>query len=202
MGGGDVKLLAGIALVQPVYEGMIFVLAVLLVAAVSASIVLCLYYVGGFLLTKPKIKWNTSRKRNSGILILVSAIILSQIIQTDLLSFFWVITMALALILGVLFYAFEDEVKKHSFLKRISISELEDDEVLAVEHLTKEEKEKWGKDIPNLVGTVDVKGLQHRGLTQIPVYRNLPKFAPFLLLGILLVYSFPSLVSEIVPSFL
>ena len=65
MGGGDIKLLAGIALVQPLYQGMIFVLGVLLVAAVSASIIMAIWYVGGFLLSGHKINWKTPRKKTA-----------------------------------------------------------------------------------------------------------------------------------------
>lgn len=202
MGGGDIKLLAGVALVQPTFEGMVFPLAVLLIGALSACMVFCVYYVGGFLLSKPKIHWNTPRKKGAGIL-LAAFILLFLYMNTQLPSGgMTLILLEAAMILGLIFYAFEEEVKKHAFLKRIPLSELEEDEVLAIEHLTKEEKEKWGTTIPDLISREDIPALKHKGLSTIPVYRNLPKFAPFLLIGILATYLFPEWVSQIVPSFL
>lgn len=202
MGGGDIKLLAGIALVQPTFQGMIFPFAVLLIGALSACIVFCIYYVGGFLLSKPKINWKTERKRNTGIMAALVVALLLMIAQQPVpIGILFTLT-TIALLFGLLFYAFEDEVKIHSFLKRIPLNELEDDEVLALEHLTKEEKEKWGQTIPSLISREDIMALKHKGITHVPVYRNLPKFAPFLLIGILATYLFPELVAQLVPSFL
>ena len=202
MGGGDIKLLAGIALVQPTYEGMVFPLAVLLIGALSACMVFCMYYVGGFLVSKPKIHWNTPRKKGAGILLVVFIALFLYMNAQLPAGGITLLLLEIAMILGLIFYAFEDEVKKHAFLKRIPLSELEDDEVLAIEHLTKEEKEKWGTKINDLISREDIPALKHKGLTTIPVYRNLPKFAPFLLTGILATYLFPEWISQIVPSFL
>lgn len=110
----------------------------------------------------------------------------------------WVL--GISLLAGILFYAFEEEIKTHSFLKRITLDELEDDEVLAVEHLTQEEKQKLGKHATDLIGTEDKMKLKHMGIHTLPVYRNLPKFAPFLFIGILVVYLFPEWIIPLVPA--
>ncbi len=200
VGGGDIKLLIGIALVQPVYQGMIFVLAILLVGALTACAVLCIQYVGSYLLTKPKIDWNTNRKKTAGIFFLATLVygVYSHnlgVIRPELN-----IALIAAMILGALFYAFEEEVKKHSFLQRIPLNQLEDDEVLAAEHLTEEEKKRFGKKVPGIIGTEDVLKLTHMGFQTMPVYRRLPKFAPFLLMGVGLTYLFPRTLIGIVPA--
>lgn len=202
MGGGDIKLLAGMALVQPVYQGMIFVLGVLLVAALAACVALGAYYVSGYWLTKPKVNWNTPRKRMSALFGLAVIGFVGYALQRELLNAEMSLLLGVSLFIGVVFYAFEEEIKAHAFLKRIPLSELEDDEVLATEQLSEEEKKRFGKNIPGLVGTEDTLRLTHMGFRTIPVYRNLPKFAPFLLVGMLVVYLFPGALTGIVPAFL
>ncbi len=199
IGGGDIKLLAGMALVQPVFAGMIFVFAVLFVAALTACLGLSVYYVGNFLLTKPKIAWKTQRKMSAGIMLLGVLVLGWLNVQNPLWSIETTLFIGVSLFAGILFYAFEEEIKRHAFLKRIPLEQLEDDEVLAMEHLTAEEKQKMEKNISALVGTDDTLKLKQLGFHTIPVYRNLPKFAPFLLLGTLITYLFPQWVSQFVP---
>ncbi len=200
IGGGDIKLLAGLALVQPTFNGMIFPFAVLLVGTLLACLALSVYYAGGFLLTRPKIKWKTRRKMAS----LVMGVGIIALIYYATTNPQWpretTALLGISLLAGIIFYALEDEIKTHAFLKRITLEQLEDDEVLATEHLTHEEKEKWGKHIPNLIGTEDKLRLTHMNIHTIPVYRNLPKFAPFLLVGIIVVYLFPDWVLPLVPA--
>lgn len=200
IGGGDIKLLAGIALVQPLYAGMLFPFAVLLIGTLLACLVLSAYYVGGFLLTRPKIKWKTKRKMAAGIMLLGMVLYFIYTLNNPWWPAETTFILGISLIAGIIFYALEDEIKTHAFLKRITLDQLEDDEVLAIEHLTHDEKEKWGKTIPSLIGTDDKLRLKHMGVHTVPVYRNLPKFAPFLLLGIIATYLFPEWILPLVPA--
>ena len=202
IGGGDIKLLAGMALVQPTYEGMVFPLAVLLIGALSACIGFGIYYTGAFLLSRKKMEWNTPRKKIAAILAIGLVLVTGYTHATLPEAGIMFILLELALGLGLAFYAFEEEIKTHSFLRRIALDELEDDEVLAREHFTQEEIKKWGEKIPGLVSREDIPHLKQKGFHTLPVYRNLPKFAPFLLVGIIITYLFPEWVSQIVPSFL
>ena len=199
LGGGDIKLLAGMALVQPVYHGMIFVVSVLLVASVLACAGLCVYYVGGYLLSRPKVNWNSMRKKLSAFMLIFLFAFFAYFINLGIFSFLVGTALLIALGLGIIFYALEDELKAHAFLKRIPLEQLEDDELLAVEHLSAEEKAKLGKNIPQLIDRTDILRFRHAGLHTIPVYRNLPKFAPFLLLGVLVVYVFPEILRPFIP---
>lgn len=200
IGGGDIKLLAGMALVQPIYAGMIFPFAVLLVGTLMACLVLSVYYAGGFLLSQGKINWKTKRKMSAGIMTIAMGALIYYVTTLQLWPVETVAVLSVSILAGMVFYTLEDEIKTFAFLKRITIEQLEDDEVLAIEHLTQEEKEKWGKSIPNLVGTDDKLRLKQMNVHTIPVYRNLPKFAPFLLFGIVFVYLFPEWVLPLVPA--
>jgi Flp pilus assembly protein protease CpaA len=247
MGGGDIYLLAGLSLVQPTFQGMIFPLAVLLIGALSACMVFGVYYVGKFLLSKPRINWHTPRKKGAGILLVIFVALFIYMNAQLSEGGITLILLEIAMVLGLVFYAFEDEIKKHHFLKKIEIGQLEDDEVLAIEHLTTKEsatireisnqlaEKEWDhysklrsandfrkkidayvyfafnrifnagkKEAPssNLISREYIEGLRGNGITHVPVYRNLPKFAPFLLIGILATYFFPEYVSQLVPSFL
>lgn len=199
IGGGDIKLLAGIALVQPTFDGMLFPLAVLLVGTLLACLGFSVYYVGKYFLTRPHIQWKTNRKIVAGLLLLAAGGFISYFFQRGIWPSEVSVLISVSLAAGIIFYAFEDEVKKHAFLKRITLEQLEDDEVLAVEHMTHEEKEKFGKNIPNLIGREDILRLKHANMHTIPVYRNLPRFAPFLFAGMLATYLYPEWVSTIVP---
>lgn len=199
IGGGDIKLLAGIALVQPLYQGMIFPLAVLLVGTLLACLGFSTYYVGKYLLTRPHIHWKTTRKMVAAALFLAAGAFMGYFSQQGIWPMEMSVLISVSLLAGIIFYAFEEEIKKHAFLKHITLEQLEDDEVLAVEHLTKEEKEKWGKNVPNLIGREDITALKHMNMHTIPVYRNLPRFAPFLFAGMVATYLYPEWISTIIP---
>ncbi len=199
IGGGDIKLLAGIALVQPLYQGMIFPLAVLLVGTLLACAGFSVYYVGKYLLTRPRIQWKTKRKIVAGLLFLAAGAFMAYFSHQGIWPLEMSVLIGVSLLAGIIFYAFEEEIKKHAFLKHITLEQLEDDEVLAVEHLTNEEKEKFGKNVPNLIGREDILRLKHANMHTIPVYRDLPRFAPFLFAGMGVTYLYPEWISTIVP---
>lgn len=199
LGGGDIKLLAGMALVQPLYEGQLFVLSVLLVASLAACVGLCIRYVGGYLLSKPKINWNETKKKLGMGMLIVVLVFIAYSTANEIFSLLQGTILLLALGMGIIFYMLENEIKTHAFLKRIPLEEMEDDELLAVEHLSAEEKQKLGKEIPALIDRGDIQRFKHMGMHTIPVYRDLPKFAPFLFVGVLLVYLFPEALSAFIP---
>jgi Flp pilus assembly protein protease CpaA len=200
IGGGDIKLLAGISLVQPIFGGMVFVLSVLVVATIAASIGLSVWYVGNFLLTRPTIKWNTKRKKHALLFLTGITAYMFWAFNYSAMPPAMARVFGTALFFGIVFYGFEEEIREKMFLTRIPPEELEEDELLAEEHLTEEEKEKFGKEIPSLIEFSDKLKLKQMGFKTIPVYRNLPKFAPFLLIGILGTYLFPEIISQIVPA--
>ncbi|MBM3282439.1 MAG: prepilin peptidase [Candidatus Diapherotrites archaeon] len=202
IGGGDIKLLAGLALIQPTFNGMIFPFAVLLVGTLLACLGLSIYYTGMFVLSRKKIHWKNNRKKSAALMGAAVAGVMYYVFTQGLWSSETIVVLSIAMLAGIIFYALEEEIKEHSFLKRITLNELEDDEVLAIEHLSPEEKEKWGKNIPNLIGTSDKIRLQHMNFHTIPVYRNLPKFAPFLFAGIIIVYMYPEWITPLIPGVL
>ncbi|QQR92737.1 MAG: prepilin peptidase [Candidatus Iainarchaeum archaeon] len=199
LGGGDIKLLAGMAVVQPIYQGQLFVLSVLLVACIVACVGLCIQYVGSYLLSKPKINWKEPRKRLGFGMVIALIVFLAYSFDQGIFSPIQAIVLLLAVGMGILFYMLEDEIKVHAFLKRIPLEQVEDDELLAAEHLSHEEKQKLGKDIPALIDRGDIARFRHAGMHTIPVYRDLPKFAPFLFAGVLVVYVFPGVLSAFIP---
>lgn len=201
IGGGDIKLLVGVALVQPTYEGMIFVFGVLFTGTLLACLGLSTYYVIKLLAEKKPIQWNTRRKKMGALYaggILVYAYYAPSFVSwgAEVNAF-----LSAAVFAGIIFYALEEEIKKNSFLKNVEVEKLEDDEVLALEHLTTEQREKLGKNVPELIGREDILRFKHAGITHLPVYRNLPKFAPFLFAGMLITYLFPTALSTLIPAF-
>ncbi len=202
IGGGDVKLLAGIAIMQPTLNGMIFPLAVLIVAALAASAGFGIYYAVGLWKKKVKIEWNTQRKKVAAIMGLSVGIVLFHAAGSGYYPESFILTMGGALLFGMIFYALEEEIKKHYFLKWVSVSELEEEEILAQEALSEEDRKTWGESVPALLGAKEIAVLQTAKIGRVPVYRDLPRFGPFLFAGVVLTYALPEWVAVLVPAIL
>ncbi|MDP2665948.1 MAG: A24 family peptidase [Candidatus Diapherotrites archaeon] len=191
IGGGDIKLLAGIALVQPVFGGMLFPLVVLLVATLLASIVFGFVYVGQLWKTRPRIEWKKKKWGKTMVYLLVTVGALTYMAINPIFPLLAILIFALALGSGLLYQVFEDEIKAKQFLQHLSVETIEEDEVVAIEHLDTKTKTKWGGKFPTLIGPTEAKRLKQLEIHTIPVYRNLPRFGPFLFLGMVIAYLLP-----------
>ena len=95
--------------------------------------------------------------------------------------------------LGVVYYALENGIRKHFFLQQVPIAKLEEDEIIAFDELPKNIQEKWKMGVKRVMEKTDQKALEEMGIKIVPVYRNLPRFGPFLFVGLL--------VSLVIPTF-
>jgi len=182
IGGGDVKLFLGIALLNPT-NNYLFLTAVLLFMAGSALIFYTTYYFVKYARKGINLKEN---KKGITKAIIFGAIMITYlcIITTQgLIEEESAKIIGIPLIFGFIFVAFQEGIKKNFFEKKIRIKEIEEDEVIAegrngkqIEALLK------GKQ---LIGEKEKKLLKKNGVKYIYVLRGLPPLAPFILIGII-----------------
>jgi hypothetical protein len=92
---------------------------------------------------------------------------------------------------ALIFLALEQGIRKNFFLKQISLKALEEDEIIALEHLPEKVQKKLSLKGKRIIGEPEKKLLKELNITKIPVYRDLPKFAPFVFLGVVLALVLP-----------
>ncbi|MCD6434377.1 MAG: hypothetical protein J7L14_02090, partial [Candidatus Diapherotrites archaeon] len=116
-----------------------------------------------------------------------------------LLLFFYILVLYLlnanSILLALVFIAaigvvpavsFSNEIKKEFFVKFLSIEKLEEGDVVAHEFLTKKAVKILGKDrFRGILRNEDIKKLKRAKIGRIAVYRDMPPFAPFVLLGVI-----------------
>ena len=85
---------------------------------------------------------------------------------------------------GSIIIIFEDEIKKHIYLKQKPIAKLEEGDVFASEFATKEliTKLKLGKR--TVLEKEDIKRAKLLRLKALPIFDNLPRFGIYILLGL------------------
>ncbi len=191
LGGGDVKLFAGIALTLPYWNGTVFVLPLLFYSALSAATVLGVYY--GIQYYRKGIDWKLNEKsvQRAAVFGIVFIAYLAVAKYYRILPDYVVFSVIVPLMVSLFFFAFEKGIRETFFLKQIPLKQAEEDEILALEKLSdKQYKAVQGKTLLEEKGKAKLKSLN---VSHIWVYRDLPKFAPFILLAALLLLAFPQL---------
>ena len=195
IGGGDVKLFTGIAMLLPFLNEKVFIAHVLLAAAVLSIVFYSVYFV-----TKYARKGISLEENRQGI---VKAVVLGAMIaayiyymhSAGFLALEAAIIFFATSLFALVFIAFEAGIKKNFFLKEIALGELEEDEVVAGDFLNQEIKEKLRLKGKGVLGEREIEKLRQAGVKRIAVYRNMPPFAPFILLGCIIVLAWPELFS-------
>jgi len=195
LGGGDVKLFTGMALLLPYYQNQPFVLNVLLVAALTSVVAISSYYLVKYFRVGIKMKENRSSLIKSfalGILLLMYFVFLYLL---GFIRVFAAVSLFIPMFFALLFLAFENGIKKNFFLKHISLKELEEDEIIAKEFIDQAVLSEAGLSFKGVISVEDAKKLVKLGLKELPVYRSLPPFAPFILLGVIFSFFWPDFFS-------
>ncbi len=84
--------------------------------------------------------------------------------------------------------AMKKQVMKEIIVKKIKISEVEDEDILATEEMDKKIIEKYGVErVLTRENVEKLKKVQREtGMNLFPVYKNLPRFGPYVLAGLIL----------------
>jgi len=193
IGGGDVKLFTGIALLLPLYNGRVFIVHALLGAALLSMVFYSVYFVARY--WRKGIRLQENREGITRALVLGAIIAAYMYYMTAMGFLTGTVPVMLAVVMGfaLLFLALEKGIKKNFFLKEIALEKLEEDEVVATEFLEHGLKEKLGLGFKGIIGNREVEKLRELGVKSIPVYRSMPPFGPFIFLGVAAALFFPEL---------
>jgi len=198
IGGGDVKLFAGIAMAMPFIGGIVFILPVLLYSALVAVMFLSVYY----FVKLARLKKLALKENMQGIVNAVGlgAILAAYFYFMTSIGFFQLqnaLVLAIPLGFACLFLALEKSIRKNFFLKEVPVGKLEEDELIALEFLPEKIREKINPKAKRIIDEKMLKELKKMKITKILVYRNLPRFAPFILAGVILAILRPELVAGV-----
>ena len=191
VGGGDVKLYAGIALALPFYDGAVFIVPAALLAALAAVVFFSVYYISKYLRRGIDLKYNSEGIRRACILAAVAAVYFWAILRTGFVSEQYVATLGIPIVFGIAFMALERGIRKEFFVKEIAVSEMEEDEILALDFMEPSERKKIESKMKWVFSAGDGKTLEKSGIHKIMVYRNLPRFGPFIFIGIVAALAVP-----------
>jgi Flp pilus assembly protein protease CpaA len=182
IGGGDVKLFLGIALLNPA-NNYLFLVAVLLFMAGGALIFYSTYYFVKYARKGINLEENKKGITKAIIFGAITTLYLCIITTQGLIGKESAEIIGIPIMFGLVFVAFQEGIKKNFFEKKIKIKELEEDEVIAEErNPSKILKLLKGKQ---LIGENEKKLLKKNGVKYIYVLRGLPPLGPFILLGII-----------------
>lgn len=194
LGGGDVKFLVAMALLLPFYKEQPFMLSALLIAALSSAFIVSLIMLVRFFRSRkrPKIKIDAEMIKTIALGIVIIAYLVAFSFFGNL-NFLAMLVISIPLIFSIAFLALRAEIQESFFLRWVSIDSLEEDEIVAKEYLEKDLVEKLGLSFKGIITEKDKEKLKKAGVVKVPVYRNLPPFAPFLLFGIVVAAIIPDI---------
>ena len=190
IGGGDVKLFAGISFVLPFLNGRIFIFDVIVASAIIAVLFLSTYYVLKYSKIGIKIGENRKGIMRAGIIGAGILIYFIFILQMGIAKPETVALLGTTMVFALVFLALEQGIRRNFFLERVKISEMDEDELIAADELDAATKEKIGIGIKGIADADVLRKIKELGISEVPVYRNLPKFAPFVLVGCVVIIVF------------
>ncbi len=195
VGGGDVKLLTAIAFLLPMFGGSMFLLNALFIAALLAVTFYAVYFAAKYWRTGINWRENRGSVKKAGLFGIVVIAYFFALVQMKLLAVTAVLILAVPLGFALVFMSFERGIRKNFFLEKVKLDKLGEDEVIALEFLDKKIKKKLNLKIKGVFGKEEIEKLKKLRVEQVPVYRGMPPFAPFILLGCIAALAQPDLIS-------
>jgi len=179
IGGGDVKIFTGIALLNP-YNELNFLITLCFFAAISSMVFYSIFYSIKYLRVGFVKKDNEEGIRSALFLGAVLIAYFVIMLQTGIIGIEFMTLVGFPFVLGLMFIALQNGIKKEFFEKNISLSKMEEDEVISENNSEKILKILKGK---KLLGDKEIKLLKKNGIKNVIVLRDLPKFGPFIFVG-------------------
>lgn len=194
LGGGDIKMITGLALMIPFFNGKTFVLQASIFAALTSLLFYSVYFTTK-ILRKKKILFSEIKKDAYIALLLFVFLLAYFILLKNFYSFNTLFLFFVPLFASLPFIALQQEIKKEFFLKEVTLNELDEDEVVAFEFLSKELQEKF--KLKKIITEEDKLFLKKNGFNSIKIYSGMPAFMPFVFLGTLIALFNPTMLSSI-----
>ncbi len=199
IGGGDVKLFVGISLLLPYLPGhnYPFILLVVFVSAIIAIAALSLYYVPKYFAGGIDFALNRQGIFNASLFAAFFALYFALLFQLKFLQMQFIALLAVVVVCALLFIAFEKGIRKEFFLKEIPISKFEEDEIVAWDFLDEKLRQGINEHLKlhgkRVFEKREIEELKKMKIKKLPVYRNLPKFAPFVFAAVIVIIALPDL---------
>lgn len=191
LGGGDVKLFLGINLLVPYLNDQIFILWVLIISSLVSVLIVSIKYL--FILYR-KIK----RKEFLKILKERALKIIFYIFLFIFFSYFLITSITILeqsriylfllfpIFFGFISVIFDKEIKNYIYLRQKPINKIEDGDVIYIEKLSKDLKEKLNLKNRNVLEEKDIKNIKTLNIKSLPIFDNLPRFGPYIFIGCVL----------------
>ncbi len=193
VGGGDVKLYSGIAFALPFYGRGIFVVPAALLAALLAVVFFSVYYISKYYRRGIDFGYNAAGIRRAGILLAVIIVYFFVARSSGIVSPGYIAVIGLPMLLGVAFMALEKGIRKEFFVQRIKVRDMEEDELIALDFMEEDERKKIERKAKWVLGEKEKRALENAGVEEIAVYRNLPRFGPFIFIGVAVALAVPEI---------
>lgn len=193
IGGGDIKLFIGIHMILPYLSGQLFILWVIIASSLLSVLFVSISYC--FKLSK-KIKITRKLLQKKRKMIFKSAFLFLLflafvIFATTISDFPKIVYIAIPpMFFGSVVMIFEDEIKKHIYLRQKPIAKLEEGDVFASEFATKDLIAKLGLGKRTVLEKEDLKRAKLLRLKALPIFDYLPRFGIYILLGAISVLVF------------
>ncbi|MDD4250597.1 MAG: A24 family peptidase [Candidatus ainarchaeum sp.] len=190
IGGGDVKLFTGIALLNP-FNKIDFLITLFFFSALIAMMFYSIYYTIKYY--RLGINLKREKKGIFNAIIISIILIFYFIIMTTatIIKLNFVLLLILPLITGLIYFALQRGIKQEFFEQKIKVKDLEEDELIGETNNEIIKNILKGK---SLIGEFEKQLLLKNKITNIIVLRNLPKFGPFIFIGTIIALFYPELI--------
>ncbi|MBT4192215.1 MAG: prepilin peptidase [Candidatus Diapherotrites archaeon] len=179
LGGGDVKIFTGIAFLNPFNE-INFLITLTFFAAILSMLFYSIYYSLKYVRLGIDFKKEKQGIYNSIILVGILIIYFAFLLMLRFVRIEFVMLIGIPLIGGAIYIGLQNGIKTNFFDKKVSLKNLEEDEIISEGNTARVLKLLAGKQ---LLGEHEITLLTKNKIHSIVVLRNLPKFGPFIFLG-------------------
>jgi Flp pilus assembly protein protease CpaA len=198
IGGADVLLYAAIALLVPYGpQGLLvgmqppylvrlpFILSIFLASGVLFGIVTFARYAPAALqaLMNGKVKLTKEQALYSVAMLAAGAVVSYLGLQGGTPVVF-VAAVVFSVVISVFFYVFKEFISRSFLVREVTIAQIDEEDVLAVEEMRPALVKKFG--LQKLLTRGEIEKLKKTGLKKFPVYKNLPAFTPYVLIALVL----------------
>lgn len=202
LGGGDVKFFAALTLLLPFYPKEIaalsplnpminipypFIVSVFFTSAVLAVFFVSLSYLWMFWRDRKQIK-NLKQTAMKGALYFFLVTIPLTLLWGSINQLVLVVIIPIAL--GAFLLPFKNILLEKYISQEKKVKDLDDDDVLAIELMSEETKEKLGLSSRKTFLNIELKSLKEKarehGIETVPVSENLPKFVPYIFIALVI----------------
>ncbi len=198
IGGGDVKMYTAAAMLLPFYGNELFVIGLVLVSSIASVVLLSTYFLARYFPKGIRMRENMEGIQKALLMGAAILLYLAATVHFGLLRKETALLLGVPAFFGLLYVGLEKGIRKEFFLKTVKLSELEEDEIVALDFLDEKTKKELGMKIKGVLGKKEIEKLKQAGIKEVPVYRRLPPFAPFTLIGAIITFLYPGIIRMII----